>query len=69
MLDQKYQVEGSIKQELDRLRSETERLEKDNWATINKLREYDAYLLNYYNAVKAHKKSIRRDASISREEP
>jgi len=35
------------------------------------LREYDAYLLNYYNKVKAHKKgikSIKRDASKSREE-
>ena len=33
MLEEKYYVEGSIKQELDKLRNETDRLEKENWAT------------------------------------
>lgn len=39
-------------------------MEKENWTKINKLREYDAYLLRHYNAIKSQKRNSKRDMSV-----
>lgn len=51
-------MDNETKKTLDQLKSSIKSTENENWMLVNKLREYDSYLLKHYTQQTKKKNSV-----------